>query len=437
MAIKDNWTYCDGDGRLDQPKRQAMNRRQLFAGAASLVAGGVWWAGAKSAFAQATLRADRRNGNVFISVFLRGGADALNVVTPYAEDSYYKFRPSLAIANPKAGKAEREKLADLDGFFGLNPAMLSLLPDFREGTMAVIHAVGSYDSTHSHFQAMSTMELGLKNETGRVSGGWLARHLNASGSTGTPLRAVAFSGTMPDSLSGTTGALAISELAEYRLQRNDDDWMSDLRALYARGNDEMVSAGRETLQVLAMLNEFDPRAYKPEPNANYPDSQLGKAFREAAFLIKQDVGLEVCCLDSTGWDSHVTQGSTSGWLTELLADLANSITAFQNDLGKEMNRVTICVQSEFGRRVAENSGLGTDHGAGGCMLVFGGGVNGGKVYTDWPGLIPDKLTGPGDLPVTTDYRDVLAEIALKRLSTPSVNEIFPGLKHSSLGLIQA
>jgi len=437
MAIRDNWTFCDGEGRLDQPKRNTINRRQLIAGAASLAASGVCWAGAKSALAQATLRSDRKNGNVFISVFLRGGADALNVVTPYGEDSYYKFRPSLAIPNPKSSKLEREKLADLDGFFGLNPAILPLLPDFREGKMAVVHAVGSYDSTHSHFQAMSTMELGLKNETGRVSGGWLARHLNASNSNGTPLRAVAFSSTMPDSLSGTTGALAISELAEYRLQRGDADWMNDLRALYARGNDEIVIAGRETLDVLKMLNEFDPKAYKPEPKANYPESQLGKAFREAAFLIKQDVGLEVCCLDSTGWDSHVTQGSTSGWLTDLLADLASSIAAFQRDLGNEMSRVTICVQSEFGRRVAENSGLGTDHGAGGCMLVLGGGVNGGKIYGDWPRLVPDKLSGPGDLPVTTDYRNILAEIASKRLGTPSVSNVFPDLAHAPLGLIQA
>ncbi|ARU40360.1 hypothetical protein CCB80_04090 [Armatimonadetes bacterium Uphvl-Ar1] len=431
MAMKNhNWTFCDGDGRLDRPQPQ-FSRRQILTASASLIAGGVWWAGSKTALGQAYIRSDRSNGPIFVSLFLRGGADGLNIVAPYGEDDYYRLRPSLAIAQPKSNKPERQRLTDLDGFFGVNPALLPLFPDYAEGNLAFVHAVGSYDTTHSHFQAMSTMELGLKNEVGRVNGGWLARHLNSTSERQAPLRAVAFSSTMPDSLSGANGALAINHLSEYRLQNDSKNWHQDLTALYDRGDNEIAAAGRDTLRVLKLLNEQDPRSYQPSSGANYPNTQLGQAFRETAFLIKQDVGLEVACLDSVGWDSHITQGNTEGWLYELLKDVADSIAAFRTDLKSDMNRIVICVQTEFGRRVAENSGLGTDHGAGGCMILLGEPVNGGKVYGDWPTLVPDSLTGPGDLQVTTDYRNILADISTTHLKNMQTEELFPGLTHQT------
>lgn len=435
MAMKNNnWTYCDGEGRLDRPAPQ-ISRRQLMTSAATLIASGVWWSSPKTALSQAMIRADRSDGPILVSLFLRGGADGLNIVAPYAEDDYYRHRPSLAIAKPGAQKSEIQRLTDLDGFFGINPALLPLFPDFAEGNLAFIHAVGSGDQTHSHFEAMSTMELGLQNQAERVAGGWLARHLNSTAERQAPLRAVAFTSTMPDSLSGAHGALAINNLSEYRLQNENQEWFDQLQTLYQRGDTEVAKAGRDTLRVLELLNQNDPRNYKPNSGSNYPDSELGRAFKETAFLIKQNVGLEVCCLDSVGWDSHITQGNTEGWLYELLSDVAKSIAAFRTDLGKEMDRVIVTVQTEFGRRVAENSGLGTDHGAGGCMMVLGNQVNGGKVYADWPGLIPNSLSGPGDLAVTTDYRTVLSEITNKHLKNRNTADIFPGFKTKDLTIV--
>lgn len=434
MKNPNNWTFCDGEGRLDRPAPQ-INRRQLLTSAATLIAGGVWWASPKTALSQASFRTDRSNGNILISVFLRGGADGLNIVAPYGEDDYYKLRPSLGIASPKSRKPERSRLTDLDGFFGINPALLPLISDYKDGKLAYIHAVGSGDQSHSHFEAMSTMELGLKDQSERVNGGWLARHLNSTPERQVPLRAVAFSSTMPDRFSGAHGALAINNLSEYNLQNSDKEFVDQLSKIYSRGDSPVAQAGRDTLKVLEILSKNDPRGYKPDKGANYPDSNLGRAFRETAFLIKSDVGLEVCCLDSDGWDSHITQGNTEGWLYELVSDVARSIAAFRTDMGTEMSRIVVCVQTEFGRRVGENSGLGTDHGAGSCMMVLGDKVKGGKVYADWPGLIPDKLSGPGDLAITTDYRSVLADITTNHLKNPNTADIFPNFSKKNLSII--
>lgn len=435
MAMNRNsWTFCDGEGRLGRPRPQ-VTRRQALAAAASLATGGVWWAGAKSALAQGAFRADQNDGPVLVTIFLRGGADGLNIVAPYQEDDYYRHRPSLAIPKPGSGNPEGKRLTDLDGFFGLNPALLPLVADYAEGSLAFVHAVGSGDTTHSHFEAMSTMELGLRNQGERVSGGWLARHLNDTASRQAPLRAVAFGGTMPDSLSGAHGAVAINSLSEYRLNESDTEWIESLSKLYARGDTEVAEAGRDTLRVLKLLNDRDPRGYRPDRGATYPDSPLGKALKETAFLVKSGVGLEVACLDSVGWDSHITQGSIDGWLFELLRDLALGLAAFRTDLGKEMSRVVVTVQTEFGRRVAENSGLGTDHGAGGCMLALGGPVIGGRVLGNWPGLVPDRLSGPGDLAVTTDYRSVYSELLVSHLKSNNTNNVFPNFSDDRIGMI--
>ena len=375
--------------------------------------GAVAWASSRSALAQIALGSPKSERDILVVVFLRGGADGLNIVVPYAEDAYYRSRPSLAIAAPgKAGGA-----LDLNGFFGLNPALAPLLPHYREGRLAVLHAVGSNDQTRSHFEAMNAMERGLPAAGSGAASGWLARHLLATqGVTTSPLRAVSFGPIMPDSLRGGTEAIAIESLADFRLivpdaeKERQAQVVEALRELYRDGKDEMAHAGRETLNVLDTLNKLNPATYVPSNGATYPKSDLGEGLRQVALLIRSGLGLEVAALDKGGWDSHVAQGSTSGWLTSLLEDVGQSIAAFANDLGGEMKRVTLVVMTEFGRRVQENSGLGTDHGRASFMMVLGGGVHGGKVHGAWPGLAPDQLEGPGDLRVTTDYRNVLAEI---------------------------
>jgi uncharacterized protein (DUF1501 family) len=357
----------------------------------------------------------------------------LNIVIPYGEDAYHRARPNLRLAPPNVSiRNAGSRVADLDGFFGLHPALAPLLPIYKEGSLAFVHAVGSGDQTRSHFEAMTAMERGLARPGSGLSSGWLGRHLSSHpASASSPLRAVAFSSGVPDSLRGTTDAVALPSLTDFRLNappgaEDDRGWHATLADLYGHGADDVTLAGRDTLFTLDALRKMDPANYEPARGAVYPDNALGSGLKQTACLIKGRIGLEVACLDHGGWDTHVAQGATEGWQPLLLGDLGRSLAAFARDLGGEMRRVTVLVMTEFGRRVQENSGLGTDHGRGSVMFLVGGGVRGGKVYGNWPGLEPGQLEPPGDLRVTTDYRDVLAELLTYRLGNRQLGDVFPG-----------
>lgn len=433
MAMNDWWS-CDG--YRASRAGGGLTRRSVLVGVGL---GAAAWLTERSALAQMSMTTSKdRTGNVLVSIFLRGGMDGLNVVTPYAEDAYYRMRPTLALAKPTEGKAAtKDRLLDLDGFFGLHPILAPLLPLFHEGSLAIVHAVGSGDQTRSHFEAMNAMERGTDRVSGSGSSGWLARHLNASEPDKvSPMRALALGNTMPDSLRGATGAISLGSLDEFRLAAHEEAKVrAALGELYSEGRDAMAEAGRDTLSVLETLNRLDPKAYKASNGAVYPPSELGQGLKQVAFLVRSGVGLEVACLDRGGWDTHVVQGGSTGLLASNLDDVAKSLAAFSADLGGEMKRVTVTVQTEFGRRAYENGGLGTDHGRASAMFVMGGGVRGGKVRGHWPGLEQAQLEGPGDLRVTTDYRDVLAEVLSKRLPRTDLGKVFPGHAAQSVGVI--
>ncbi len=385
--------------------------------------------GASSAVRTLAVEPRRREppADVLVTIFQRGGADGLNIVVPYADDAYYRLRTALAVAGPKDTRAGQSARAlDLNGFFGLTPELRPLYPLYAEGKLAFVHGCGSGDRTRSHFEAMATMERGLAQESGPASG-WLARHLiTAPGAAATPLRAVAFGPGLPDALRGAAGAVALNRFDDFRLRQPHHQTtaplLAALRDLYQDAEDPVSVAGRETLAVLERLHRLDPANYRPAHNAVYPDSDLGRGLRQVACLIKGGVGLEVACLDSGGWDTHFVQNQLQ---PGRLRDLGGSLAALALDLGPALQRVTVVVMTEFGRRAYENSSLGTDHGRGGCWLLLGGGIIGGRVVADWKGLDDDQLEPPGDLPVTIDYRDVLAEILNKRLGNPQVRDVFP------------
>jgi len=392
-----------------------------------------WTASKASALADVAVTppGQETSGDILVTLFLRGGADGLSIVVPYAEDAYHRARPALGIPSPKDGRAPAAQRAiDLDGFFGLNPAMGALMPLYHDGTLAAVHACGSGDQSRSHFEAMAVMERGLASAPTGLASGWIARHLTATqGSNQSPLRAVAFSSIMPDSLRGATDATAVSSLADFRLyvpETPDSTPAAEIRQalaeFYHDGKDAIATAGRETLAVLDTLNRIDPERYKAANGALYPTTEVGNGLKQVACLIKARVGLEVACLDRTGWDTHVAQGNL---LAPQRADISNSIAAFVKDLGAGMKTVTILVMTEFGRRVHENTGLGTDHGRGTIMLLAGGGIAGGKVYSKWPGLEDRQLEGGIDIRVTTDYRDVLSEVLSKRLRNHNLAAVFP------------
>jgi len=373
-------------------------------------------------------------GDTLVVVFLRGAADVLNMVVPHSEDAYYQLRPSLGIARPDDSKTKKEERAvDLDGFFGLHPNMGPLLEAWQSEQLAIIHACGAPDESRSHFKAMKLMERGVDDERGPASG-WIGRHL-ATLDTGnsSPLRAIGM-GTRPQrSLSGSVPVSALRSIADFHLggdQRILQQMRASLETVYA--NDIL---GQETLSIMDTLQKLDPTNYQ-SPSATYPDTEFGLALKQTAMLIKAEVGLEVSAIDLGGWDTHFAQGSSAGIMPNLMKDLAEGLAAFHADMADHQNQLTTVTMSEFGRRASENGSLGTDHGHGSMMMVLGGNVDGGKVHGQWPGLAEGQLIGPGDLAVTTDYRDVLSEILTKRLNNPATNEIFPDYQPKMLSVLK-
>ncbi len=372
-------------------------------------------------------------GDTLVVVFLRGAADILNMVVPHGEKAYYQLRPTLGIPRPDDnGKKKEERVVDLDGFFGFHPSMRALLDSWTSKQLAIIHACGAPDESRSHFKAMELMERGVDDERGPASG-WIGRHLATlnTGST-SPLRAVGM-GTRPQkSLNGTVPVSALRSIADFHLggdQRALQQMRMALNTVYE--DDEL---GQDTLSIMDTLQKLDPNNYQSS-FTNYPDTEFGLALKQTAMLIKAEVGLEVSAIDVGGWDTHFAQGASTGQMANLMQDLADGLAAFHADMHEHMHNLTTVTMSEFGRRASENGSLGTDHGHGSMMMVLGGNVDGGKVHGKWPGMREGQLMGPGDLAVTTDYRDVLSEIITKRLNNPSVNDVFPNYEPEIPGII--
>lgn len=376
-------------------------------------------------------------GDTLVVIFLRGAADTLNIVVPHGEETYYALRPTLGIPRPDDNKAKLRTL-DLDGFFGFHPAMNNLLDAWQEKQLAIIHACGAPDESRSHFKAMELMERGVDDAKGPATG-WIGRHL-ATLDTGnpSPLRAIGV-GEMPQrSLSGTVPISALRSIADFHLN-GDERAVAQMRTaldtIYS-GDDPFSILGQETLGILDILQKLDPTSNRLPTTLQYPLSDFGLALQQVAMLIKADVGLEVAAIDLGGWDTHFAQGASEGQMANHIRDLGDGLAAFHAELRDHMQRLTVVTMSEFGRRASENGSLGTDHGHGSMMMVMGGNVLGGRVHGQWPGLGSAQLVGPGDLAVTTDYRDILSEILVKRLNNPALDGIFPDYQPKMLNVMK-
>jgi uncharacterized protein (DUF1501 family) len=343
-----------------------------------------------------------------VRLFLRGGADGLALVQPYADSRFRALRPTLSHPDPDSTSADR--LVAIDGRFGLHPKLAPLASLVRSGELAIVHAAGSDDQTRSHFEAQDQMEHGASRHAS-LGSGWVARYLRARGRSGA-LSAVAIGTSRPEDLRGAPAVSVLETIDDYDLAgASDARFRAALRALYAN-DDALASAGREALDTLDRLRAMPPAA----TDAGYPDHEAGRALAEVARLVRANAGLEVACVDLDGWDSHFVQSTL---VDDLAGVLARSLVAFWNDLGDRRGDVTLVAMTEFGRRAYENASAGTDHGRASVMLALGGVAKSG-VITDWPGL--DRLEDPGDLRVTIDYRDVLSELIEHRLADRGVRE---------------
>ncbi len=406
-----------------------MTRRVFMkAGAAALVGvGTVPRFLVRAAFAAPGTRGDK----ILVAIFQRGAADGLNMVVPHGDRQYYALRSELAIAPPGRGSAE--SAVDLNGFFGLHPALAPFKPLYDGGRLAAIHAVGSPDNTRSHFDAQDYMESatpGLKS----TADGWLNRYLKARArQQASPFRAVAMARRLPRSLAGDAPAIAMANINEFDVRdgAGGGSPRAGFEALYERGvRDVLHGTGRETFGAVKMLKAADPTKYRPENGADYPRGQFGMALQQIAQLIKADIGLEIAFADADGWDTHVAQGGPQGQMANRLTEFSQAIAALHQDLGDRMKDVVILTMSEFGRTARENGNRGTDHGHANAMFVLGGPVKGGKVYGQWPGLQQEQLYEGRDLALTTDFRDIFAEVIVRHMGLRDPAPVFPNFQPS-------
>jgi len=364
---------------------------------------------------------------ILVAIFQRGAADGLNVVVPYFEPRYYQLRPSIAI--PQPGKPNGG--LDLDGRFALHPALQPLKAMWDSRQLAIVHSAGSHDPSRSHFDAQEFMECGtpgMKREDG-----WLNRALTPTAPDSSPVRAIAASGAqLPKTLQGNRGAIAVDSLQRFQVAEKASAEL--LEHLYSTSLDaQMKAQGAATFDAVKLIDSIRSRPYTPAAGAQYV-GDFGQRLQQIARLIKADVGVEVAFADIGGWDHHSNE---AGQLTNQLRQFGSSLAAFTQDLGNKMEDVVLVTMSEFGRTAAENGNAGTDHGHGNVMMVLGGGVQGGRLYGQWPGLEPEQLYERRDLAVTTDFRDVLGEVVSGHLGQ-KVDQVFPGYTpKTSLGLLTA
>jgi uncharacterized protein (DUF1501 family) len=377
-----------------------VNRRVFLKNAAIAMAG----VGAAPAWLARAAAVEGGRRKILVVLFQRGAADGLNIVVPHGDKRYYELRPTIAIPH--------EDVLDLNGAFGLHPALAPLKPIYDAKQLAIIEAVGSPDPTRSHFDAQDYMESGTPGVKS-TRDGWLNRALPAAAAKASPVRAVALGPSLPRALRGRNSAVAMGSVRDFQLR--DETASTMFETLYA--SDKALSAtGRETFEAMRMLEGVRKQPYTPANGAEYPNGRLGQSLGQIAQLIKSDVGLEVAFADMGGWDTHVNE---SGPLANLLREFGRAIAAFHRDMDTRMENIVVVTMSEFGRTARENGNRGTDHGHANLMFVLGGPVKGGKVCGDWPGLEPEQLYEGRDLALTTDFRDVLSELT----GTPSV---FPG-----------
>lgn len=386
------------------------------------------------------------NQEILLVIFLRGGMDGLTLVPPIAgadRGHYQAARPNLQIPTTGPGAA-----INLNGQFGLHSGAAPLYDLYQDGKLAIVQAAGMLNVVNkSHFDAMRFVELGTPGQKSQTTG-WLARHLASA--TNQPseiiMPSLAIGDLQPASLLGSLETVNLANPDDFNVSNGPWNWRqaqkNTLRELFEGDSSWLHDAGVAAFNAADIVESNVTGSYIPANGATYPDSYFGEHLQILAQMIKLDLGLQAATIDVGGWDTHESQGEgSSGYLADLLTDLATGLAAFYADLdgigaSNYTNRLTVVVQSEFGRELHENANYGTEHGYGNLMMVLSGNAIGG-LHGTWPGLAPGQLTDRTDLTVTTDYRQVLSEILIRRLCNPNLDIIFPGYTgYQPLGIVQ-
>ena len=365
-----------------------------------------------------------------IVVMLRGAVDGLNVVAPVADPEYARLRPNIALARP----GTEDSALNLDGYFGLHPALAPLMPLWEQKKLAFVHASGSPDASRSHFDAQDYMESatpGVKS----TQDGWMNRLLAQLPGESTPTRALSIGPVMPRILSGHAAAMNLANgAAGVKNNVLDRPALANAFDQLYMGHERFGKAyldGRDAhreVMVAATNNPMMAEMQMADGGAPLPNGFPDDASRLAT-LMRNDPNIQLAFFALGGWDTHANQGAATGQLANRLAPLGQGLAVLAQRLGPMFDDTVIVVMSEFGRTARENGNKGTDHGHGNAMWLLGGKVNGGKVHGDWRGLADNQLNEGRDLPVTTDFRRVLAQVGERhlRLSDAALGKSFPSL----------
>jgi uncharacterized protein (DUF1501 family) len=420
-----------------------MTSRRAFLKAGGLALVGIGLGGVPSFVARAAESQKRvapyKRNKVLVCIFQRGAMDGLMAVCPFNDPYLRSARPDLFMSPARSGTGK--SLVDLDGTFGLHPAMQAFEPLFREKRLAVVHGMGSPNNTRSHFDAQDYMESGTPFRKSTTSG-WLNRAVGLMGHDASPFQAVSLTSAMPRSLYGDRPALAIRDLRDFALQSKSTPLdltatAQSFESLYDQTSSALLKqTGKESFEAMKILQQAQAGKYTPAPGVVYPASALGASLKQIAQLIKMDVGLEVAFAESGGWDTHFNQGAGNGVFARNAQDFGDSIAALWSDLGARQDDVTILTMTEFGRTVKQNGTRGTDHGRASCSFVIGNDVKGGLVHGVVRPLAVENLEDGRDLAVTTDFRGVFGEVAERHLGIRENGVLFPEWTGEKIGVMR-
>ena len=369
--------------------------------------------------------ADAPVDNHLVIIMMRGAVDGLSVVVPYSEAAYYKNRPNISIAKPGTNNGA----IDLDGRFGLNPALAPIMPLWNDKTLAFVHASGSPAETRSHFEAQDIMET-ASEKSGTT--GWMNRLVQVLPTTNSSNRALSFGDTLPKIFEGQYNIATVPrgiKAGNSKMDFDNPKIGGAFDSLY-KNNPQLHSLYTDAVSSHeTMIADLNEEMVTSSQGAAQPDQFVSEC-QKLATMMKRDSKIQVAFMDVGGWDTHINQGNAQGQLANKLGKLGQAVMALASGLGERYRDTTIIVMSEFGRTVAENGNQGTDHGHGNVMWVSGGKVSGGKVYGEWPGLEQSQLHEQRDLAITTDFRSVIGQVLSNQfnLTTPQITQILDGYK---------
>jgi uncharacterized protein (DUF1501 family) len=316
---------------------------------------------------------------------------------------------------------------DLDGFFGLHPALAPLRDLYSEGVLALHPTIGNAQLSRSHFDAQDFMDSAAPGDKS-VHDGWLERVARQIPGEDV-MQLVALASRTPRAVLGSHPSLVLQDLSTFSVRAGSGSatWSSEadqlLRSLHGGTADAVQESGQEVFSAIDRVRTTPALQAGPANGAVYPAGTAGSGLRQAAQLIRADIGTRAIYVNVAGsFDTHANELAAN---TAEYASLAAALVAFRRDLGTRLDDVLLMVTTEFGRTAAENGSQGTDHGFAHCGLYLGGTVHGGRVHGNWPGLGPAALNEGRDLRYTVDFRDVFLAAA-RWLGVADLSQVIPG-----------